>query len=46
MEIKQNINQSYCNCSFEWVVIDKDNFSIFGADTEQECIYYILHFPK
>jgi hypothetical protein len=46
MEIKKNYNNSYCNCDFEWVVIDEFGFSIFGANTEDECLNYIINFPK
>lgn len=46
MEVKQNIDSSYCNCNFQWVVIDELGYSIFGANTEDECINYIKNFPK
>lgn len=41
MRIEHNLDGSYCNCSFDWVVIDENEQSVFGADTEEECQEYI-----
>jgi hypothetical protein len=41
MRVEHNVDSSYCNCNFEWVVIDDNGFSIFGANTEGECLEYI-----
>ena len=41
MRVERNTYKSYCNCDFEWVVIDEDGYSMFGANTEGECLEYI-----
>lgn len=41
MKIEHNLNNSYCTCDFEWVVIDENGRSIFGAYTVEECETYI-----
>jgi len=43
MEIIENINQSACDCNFNWVVM-QDGYSIFGADTREECEIYISRY--
>jgi hypothetical protein len=40
MEIVYNQDGSACNCNFQWVVM-QDGYSIFGAETKEECQAYI-----
>jgi hypothetical protein len=46
MEVIHNIDGSFCNCDFEWVVIDENGYSVFGSDTEEKCVIYKENFPK
>jgi len=45
MKVVQNINQSYCNCDFDWVVVDELNNSVFGSNVKEDCENYIKNFP-
>lgn len=47
LKVENNKDNLYCcDCGFDWVVIDEDDKSVFGANTEQECINYVNNYKE
>jgi hypothetical protein len=46
MKTEQNTNREYCDCNFDWVVVDEFNLCVFGSNIKEECDRYIENFPR